>query len=494
MNDNEKNTHVQPEHQDDRIKLVDIMELVHAVLRKWKYIVLSMLICGIAAGAYCAYGISPSYRADASLSVTPSNTLISIEALQTGTALKKDYEMIIKSRRILLKVIDNLDMKISYGALYGMIAINNVEDTHIITITVTAGSPDAAVAIANEVLLVGNKEIPKLLGHSENTILDMAAKEYTYSTKPSTSRYATLGMMVGAVLACGVLLVIKLFDSTLKNADEIARIGRLPVLGIIPYFDGGKKDGEGQSWPMELSFATSEALNQLSINMAYSGKNIKTIAVTSSHANEGKSFVSFELANSLAKINKKALLIDADMRKSVLRERLDAKANAAGLSEYLAGNASIKDIISHSSTQGLDIIFSGKHVPTVTSLLSSDLFDELCRAVSEEYDYIIIDTPPLGIVGDAAIVATKVDGTLIVVESGHTDREEFAYVRRELDSVNANGIGVVVNMVGNERDSYYSYYGRYYGKKGYGRYSRYGKYGKYYKSYGYDNTQQDQNK
>ncbi len=491
MNDNEKNMNAQPEHNDDRIKAVDIMELLHALLRKWKYIVLSMLICGIAAGAYCAYGISPSYRADASLSVTPSNTLISIEALQTGTALKKDYEMIIKSRRILLQVIDNLDMKISYGALYGMVAIGNIEDTHIITITVTASTPEAAVAIANEVLYVSNREIPRLLGHSENTILDTAAPEYSYSTKPSTSRYATLGILVGAILACGVIIVIKLFDSTLKSTEEIARIGRLPVLGVIPFFDGGKKDDKAQAWPMELSFATTEALNQLSINMAYSGKNIKTIAVTSSHANEGKSFVSFELANSLAKINKKVLLVDADMRKSVLRERLSMNTAEAGLSEYLAGNAALKDVISHSSNPNLDIVLSGKHVPTVTSLLSSELFDELCVAVSKEYDYVIIDTPPLGIVGDAAIVATKVDGTLIVVESGSTGREEFAHVRRELDSVNANGIGVVVNMVGNGRDSYYSYYGRYYGKKGYGKY---GKYGKYYKTYGYGSSddQQDQ--
>lgn len=493
MNDNEKTTYAQPENNDS-VKAVDFMDLLYTLLRKWKYIVLSMLICGIAAGAYCAYGIAPSYRANSSLSVTPNNTLISIEALQINTALRKDYENIIKSRRILLEVIENLDMKISYSSLYSMISVVSLDETHIITITVTAGTPEAAVAIANEVLYVSNREIPKLLGHSENVILDTASIEHVSNAKPRVSKYSLFGLLLGALLSCGVIVVVKLFDSTLKSAEEIAKIGRLPVLGIIPYFDIGKKDVKEQYWPMELSFTATEALNQLSINMAYSGKDIKTIAVTSSHENEGKSFIAFELANSLAKINKKTLLVDADMRKSVLLSRLTMNTASAGLSEYLSGNAEIKDVISHSTNPNLNIIFSGKLVPTATSLLSSSLFEEFCRAASEEYDYIIIDTPPIGIVGDAAIVAAKVDGTLLVVESGNTDREEFAYVRRELDSVNANGIGIVVNMAGNERDSYYSYhsyYGRYYGRKRYGHYRGYGKHNKPY-NYSMTDDQQEE--
>ena len=153
-----------------------------------------------------------------------------------------------------------------------------------------------------------------------------------------------------------------------------------------------------------LAFRTREAYKTLRSNIEFSGCDVRIIAVTSCTPNEGKSEISFELARSFAQNNRQVLLIDADLRKSVMRQHFKSGRIDYGLSNYLVGQCDLFDCICRTNENGFDMIFSGPATPNPSELLGSDVFSDLLTSAREYYDYIIIDTPPLGSVIDSAII------------------------------------------------------------------------------------------
>lgn len=229
---------------------------------------------------------------------------------------------------------------------------------------------------------------------------------------------------------------------------------------------------------LSKDFAYEEAIKTLRTNIRYSGRSIRVVMLTSSMPNEGKSSVTFALARSLAETGQKTLLIDADIRKSVLVSRYQLEQDVAGLSQYLSGQKELEEVIYGSNIEGLDILFSGPYSPNPAELLEEVMFTKLIKWAKEEYDYVIIDTPPISNVIDAAIIAKECDGAAMVVESGAIRYRMAQRVKQQLEKSGCRILGVVLNKVGNEHSGYYS---RYYGKYG-GRYGgRYGKYGGEYK-------------
>ena len=167
----------------------------------------------------------------------------------------------------------------------------------------------------------------------------------------------------------------------------------------------------------ELDFKSNEAYKTLRTNISFSGDDIKVIAITSSAPNEGKSAVSFNLANSLAEDGKKVLYIDADIRKSVTVVRYGVDIETKGLAHYLSGQAKLEQVLYETNVNNLSIIFTGQTAPNPSELLGNNRFKKMLEQVREEYDYVIIDCPPLGSVIDAAIVAKESDGAIIVIET-----------------------------------------------------------------------------
>ncbi len=226
---------------------------------------------------------------------------------------------------------------------------------------------------------------------------------------------------------------------------------------------------------MKDDYNYNEAVKTLRTNLQFCGNGIRVIMMTSSLPDEGKSDVSFALASSLAQIGKKTLLIDADIRKSILVSRYQLDQEVCGLSQYLSGQKNMDEIIYGTSVEHLHLIFSGPYSPNPAELLEEDLFGSMIKQLRDQYDYVIIDTPPMGNLIDGAIVATQCDGAVMVVESGAVSYRLVQRVKSQLEKSGCRILGAVLNKIDLEHSSY-GYYGRY-GK--YGKYSRYGKYGKY---------------
>lgn len=205
-------------------------------------------------------------------------------------------------------------------------------------------------------------------------------------------------------------------------------------------------------------FRFEEAIKTLRTNIQFSGPDIKTVMFTSAVPGEGKSQITVSEAMSLAGLGKRVLVVDADIRKSVLLSRYQIEQEVHGLTEYLSGQKQLDDVICTTDIQGLDMIFAGPYSPNPSELLAEPLFKELVRRMREEYDYILIDTPPMAGLTDGAIIAMECDGAVMVIEAGAVSRRIEKRIKEQLEKSGCRVLGVVLNKVKPE-------YGAYYGKK-----------------------------
>ena len=206
-----------------------------------------------------------------------------------------------------------------------------------------------------------------------------------------------------------------------------------------------------------------EAIKTLRTNIQFTGKNVKIIMFTSCLPNEGKSDVAFQLAQEVGNMGKKVLLIDADIRRSVYVNRYKIKEKVNGLSQYLSGQLAKEFLIYQTNFLNVDMIFSGPMAPNPSELLEEAPFSDLLKELRNTYDYIILDTPPLGSVTDAAIVAKECDGTVLVIESERVSYKLAQKVQEQLEKTGCKILGAVLNKVNIENDKYYQKYDYYYG-------------------------------
>jgi capsular exopolysaccharide synthesis family protein len=201
----------------------------------------------------------------------------------------------------------------------------------------------------------------------------------------------------------------------------------------------------------------SEAYKTLRTGIQYSSfnKQLKTMLITSSEKEEGKSTVSGNLALSFAQNEKKVILIDCDLRRPSIHRKFKI-SNLVGLSEVLIGKISLEEAIQQYN-DNLDILSSGKIPPNPSEMLSSNSMNNLIEKLKEKYDVVILDSAPLQAVTDAQILSTKVDGTILVVRAERTKKESIIEAKSRLDKVSANIIGTVLNAVENTREKYHYY-------------------------------------
>lgn len=215
---------------------------------------------------------------------------------------------------------------------------------------------------------------------------------------------------------------------------------------------------------VELDYRSNEAYKGLRTNIQLCGEEIIVIMVTSATPNEGKTSVSFNLAVSLAQSGKKVAFIDADLRKSVMIGRYKVNQSIKGLSHLLSGISKLEEVLYPTNIKNLHTIFSGTVPPNPAELLNNSKFQLLIKVIRESYDYVIVDTPPLGNVIDSAIVAQQCDGAVFVVSANTVSYKFIQNTINQLKKTKCKILGAVLNKVDMSDNGYYGkYYGKYYG-------------------------------
>ena len=230
----------------------------------------------------------------------------------------------------------------------------------------------------------------------------------------------------------------------------------------------------------EMSSTMLESLRALRTNIQFCGDDIKTILFTSTVPDEGKSTVVLDLARSMGESGKQVLVIDTDMRKSLIIKEYGVTVSGSkhdqvfGLSHYLSGQKKMDDVLYHTSIKRVDIVFAGRSVPNPTEMLGKQYFMDLLEYGRQNYDYVLIDCAPITAAIDAVLTAHYCDGAVMIIEQGAISSRAIADAKKQLENSGVRILGAVLNKVRMDSSRYGHYYGKYYGNyygKYYGRYS-----------------------
>jgi tyrosine-protein kinase len=291
------------------------------------------------------------------------------------------------------------------------------------------------------------------------TIIDPANLPTT-ATSPNTMTLVLMASVIALSIAAGAAYLIEYLDDTLKDPDEITRLLDLPVIGFIAEVEKGKKlDAYVTDQPRSI---IAEAFRSLRTDLEFSGvdKPLKTLYVTSSDVEAGKTSIAVNLAIVIAQGGKRVILVDADMRRPTVHRYLGI-TNQRGLSDVFRGTVDIYNATIPWKEGNIFVVPSGSPPPNPAELLSSKKMDLILESLKKVADVVVVDGPPF-VVTDATILATKVDGVLLVVRHGYTRKNAAKNAVHQLQRAGARAIGVVLNRIPRTAGGYYSAYHYYY--------------------------------
>jgi len=307
---------------------------------------------------------------------------------------------------------------------------------------------------------------------------------------PNRPRTILIGFLVSLLAGVGLVFFLEYLDNTVKTVEDVSRYAQLPALSVIPAIRGRKqralKAGSNGSKQTTSGLALSntngfnsdrllaldsrssvaEAYRVLrtSVLLSSTEKPPKTILITSGQPGEGKTTTAVNTAISLAQLGASVLIIDCDLRKPSVHKVLGVD-HVVGLSTYLSRRGELDDVIQKLPIANLSVLTSGRIPPNPAEMISSARMKEMLALLSERYDHIIIDSPPLLKVTDPVILSTMADGVILVVHGGKSSRDVLRRTRQELSIAGARIFGVVLNNIDAGEDGYDNYY--------YGAYSDY---------------------
>ena len=220
---------------------IDLVELFFTLLCNWKLLLVAGLLGAVILACYHGLCVRPTYKATTEMYITNTDSVISLQDLQVGSALTEDYKSIITSRAVLNQVISDLQLNMDYKALRNLIDVSNPTGTHIIRTSVTSTDKNASRVIANDLLNVSVDRIFQIIGTGEPTIIDYSEAEAIENVTPSLFKYMVIGGFVSVLLAAAFVVIRMLMDTTIKNDDDVEKYLKLPVLAGVPYYDDGGK-------------------------------------------------------------------------------------------------------------------------------------------------------------------------------------------------------------------------------------------------------------
>ena len=491
---------------------IDLGRIFRAVMDKAWLVAVVAVLCAVLVFVGTFFFITPQYESAAMFYVNNSNLSlgdaslsISSGDLLTSRNLVDSYIVILRTRETLVDVIDYAGVSYGYKQLRGMITAGAVNDTEIFQVTVTSHDPEEAERLASAIAYILPKRIATIIDGTSARVADAAIIPSSPSS-PSYTNNTMIGFLLGAILAVGIIALRVIFDTTIRAEGDIAQNCKYPILASVPDMSapskGSKYYGYGSSRKKKyakyatapentkktligpgISFAASEAYKLLRTKLQFSfadEHDNHIIGLSSGLSGEGKSLTAVNLAYTLSQLDKKVLLVDCDMRRPTLAEKLNIK-KYPGLSNYLTKQSKLEELPQVCEMKAGEnpfyVITAGQNPPNPVELLSSARMKKALDFMRQNYDFVILDLPPVGEVSDAMAVANDTDGILLVVRQNYCDRNVLSETVQQFDFIGAKTLGVVYNCTSDSAGG--GYYKKYY-RRYYHRYGR--SYGKSYEN------------
>lgn len=446
---------------------VELRDIIKILLKKWWLIVLLTIIGFGTAYFLTDRFVTPIYEAktvlfigkeDASL----GNVGVTLGQINADSQLIIDYKQIALTRLVINEVIKNLKLDMSYNELRSNVVIETVQDSRLFTVGFIYPDPKIAKVVSDELAKQLSAAAFEIVGVENIRILDQAQVPQS-PIAPNKTQNAMIGGILGLILALFIIIMMFIFDDTVKNEEDIENLVGASVLGNIPN-SGKQRENLEESGLVTLNNPTSfesESYKLLRTNLNFKNTNNKNqvMLLTSAGKAEGKTTTICNLAITFAQSNKRVLLIDADLRLPRVNKMFKIHSKKPGLSNMLFEGLLLDIVVNNvQKYERLDILSAGNKQVSPTELLNSDAFEQMIMACKQRYDIILIDTPPILSFADTNIITRVVDGVLLVVEAENTKKAMVVEAKKSLDKVGAALIGVVLTKVEfkNNQD-YYEY-------------------------------------
>lgn len=492
------------------LSLADIL----AVLRRRIWVILLVaLVCASAAVAY-SMTRTPLYEAGITVLVgqesgvvDPNNLSGNVQGLQ---GLTETMAEAVNSRPIAQAAIDRLDLSAEPGEFLADLGAEQVPNTQFIRVSYTDPSPEQAQQVANTVGEVFSERISDVSPSASSitaTVWEGAAVPEE-PVSPNPARNGLLALVLGLMLGVALAFLMEYLDNSWRSPEEAERISGVPTFGLVPKFDppkakkrsarhteahadepqglaehllttskkAAKNSGSPDEEPLEglaghlatvlePAGAASESYRTLRTNLLYSIVDIplQVVTVTSAGPGEGKSTTCNNLAVALAQAGKQVVVLDCDLRRPALHKAFGLR-NLHGLVNVLAGERELSKVWQE-PLQGLKVVTAGPVPPNPAELLGSGRFTELLEQAREDFDYVLLDTPPIQAVSDPLILASQSDGTLLVLDAQETRKGSVRRSVQSLEGVGAHVLGTVMNNVEADQNGYYYGYRYEYGPR-----------------------------
>lgn len=464
---------------------MDLGEYLHVLRRRW-WVVVLVAVLGFGAALGIGLAEQPRYQSTIQIAVSGASNIggtdeITQHALAAQRALLFSQiapkDDVVRSAEAELvksspKALTGADISVSASGPSAQASQNLATQSPFFTVTVTANSARAAQALAATfpaILPAQYSRLNKVPLTSVNDLLTTVAPA-SYSSSPSSpnvTRDALIGLAAGLVVGIGIVLLLDVLDTTLRDSADVRQMSDAQVLGVVP------REFTDEQLPAATRphSRRSEAYRQIRTNVEFAGGDDppQVIAVTSPGPGDGKSSTSANLALLTSRAGKRAakakrvVLVDADLRKPTIANyfRTDAER---GLSDVLAGRAQLSDVLRPVPGENLTVLPSGRVPDEPSELLDSPALTGVLNALRDEFDLVIVDTPPVLAVTDALLVSAQADGVIVVTRMRNTTRQALRRAIESIEHVRANIFGLVVNATDEREEKRYGYaYGYGYG-------------------------------
>lgn len=445
-------------------------DYVRRVVQRWRVIALTMAVL-VAMATVVTFLITPKYEATARVFISSSAQKQDINAaLGAGIYAQQkvlSYAAVASSDKMAREVIRDLNLNATPIEISKEIKTNVEFGTTLVTIVVTDESASRATDIARSVIRNYNRVIDSVdVADGESSPVTVSTMESP--TLPSSPTSPKIGLNIIAAMFAGLLLGIALavlrdlLDDTIKTTNDLGEM-ELPSLGTIPT-RATKRGGRGADSATQISFGehtpAAEAFRQLRVNLQFASldRPPRKLLITSSGPGEGKSFISANLAAVYAATGMRVALVDLDLRRPMLAERLGLE-RSVGVTTVLLGRASLDEALQTVHETNIQLLASGPLPPNPADVLSTEILAETVDKLASDFDVVILDTPPAGLFVDARQLASLVDGTIVVSRHKHTKKGQLAETVGGLRGVSGNILGVVINRAPMLGKSEYDQYG-----------------------------------
>ncbi len=452
---------------------MELRDYLGIARRRWLLILGTMLVT-VGLAALLTTQMTKEYASTSRLFVSTTSTDSSdaFQGSQFSQQRVSSYADVVSGLELSQRVIDSLGLHMTAAELSKKIQASVVPNTVVLKINVTDPNPQQAQRINQGVVkqlqgFVAELETPpgQKVPLLKATVVD-TPRLPSSPISPKPVRNLALAAVIGLLLGFALAVLREVLDTTVKRLEDVPSLSETPLLSTLAF------DSDVQSRPLITSLSThaprAEAFRVLRTNLSFIDVDhlSKALVVTSSVPGEGKSTTAVNTAIAMASAGQRVLLIDGDLRRPQVATMLGLEGST-GLTTALVGQVGLDEVIQLHSQSGLHVLTAGRLPPNPAELLQSKAMTDVLATVRARFDVVIIDSPPLLPVTDAAVMAAQTDGAVVVVRYGKTTKDQLSNAVDRLHAVDSAPLGVILNMVPTGRSGGDEYgYGYGYGPTG----------------------------